>query len=413
MSVEFGYVKDGKVFLKSFRRYADRAIGEVRDTEENALNYFVKRFSVMEGKVEKLVTGIETAQNKGSYLMSLQHLKEAVLLYNALGDFDALLKKLESAEERLEELIQQNRIKNKQIKENLIEEAQTVASNPDWKEATKLLSELNLKWIKTGKADKGVEETLEKIFRTVFADFYERKKAFYDDIQLLYLKRLEVYKELLEKVREIHTRKGHPAELKPVQAAWKEVGNVPKSKLHPVIKEYKKLIKEIVKAFKSTKPTEVNYAKWELLAIEIEKIIEAKDFANPDKIKEIQERWRKLGKLPPQKMDILHRFSAAVDKYFEVSYLENTLKRKHPGIELRSTREQLEIKTNLMKEFIRREKMEIEASQASLARAAAAGQDSQEELLLKKKIAFQNKRLDNKTKLLEEIQAKLDDLIGL
>ena len=66
-----------------------------------------------------------------------------------------------------------------------------------------------------------------------------------------------------------------------------------------------------------------------------------------------------------------------------------------------------------MKEFIRREKMEIEASQASLARAAAAGQDSQEELLLKKKIAFQNKRLDNKTKLLEEIQAKLDDLIGL
>ena len=114
MSVEFGYVKDGKVFLKSFRRYADRAIGEVRDTEENALNYFVKRFSVMEGKVEKLVTGIETAQNKGSYLMSLQHLKEAVLLYNALGDFDALLKKLESAEERLEELIQQNRIKNKE-----------------------------------------------------------------------------------------------------------------------------------------------------------------------------------------------------------------------------------------------------------------------------------------------------------
>jgi hypothetical protein len=149
------------------------------------------------------------------------------------------------------------------------------------------------------------------------------------------------------------------------------------------------------------------------LAIEIEKIIEAKDFANPDKIKEIQERWRKLGKLPPQKIDILHRFTAAVDKYFEVSYLENTMKRKHPGIELRSTREQLEIKTNLMKEFIRREKMEIESFQASLAKVTTAGQDSQEELMLKKKIVFQNKRLDNKTRLLDEIQAKLQDIIGL
>lgn len=413
MSVEFGYVKDGKVFLRSFRSYADRAIGEVKDTDENALNYFVKRFSVIEGKVEKLVNGIETALNKGSYMMSLQHLKESVPMYDALGDFDSLLKKLERAEERLEVLIQQNRVKNKQIKETLIEEAQTAASNPDWKESTKLLSELNSKWIKTGKAEKEVEEALESAFRAVFSDFYDRKKSFYEQIQLLYTKRFEAYKELLEKVKEIHARRGHPAELKPIQSAWKEVGNVPKTTLHPIIKEYKKLVKEIVKAFKSTKTTEVNYAKWESLAIEIEKIIEAKDFANPDKIKEIQERWRKLGKLPPQKIDILHRFTAAVDKYFEVSYLENTMKRKHPGIELRSTREQLEIKTNLMKEFIRREKMEIESFQASLAKVTTAGQDSQEELMLKKKIAFQNKRLDNKTRLLEEIQAKLQDIIGL
>jgi hypothetical protein len=89
------------------------------------------------------------------------------------------------------------------------------------------------------------------------------------------------------------------------------------------------------------------------------------------------------------------------------------MKRKHPGIELRSTREQLEIKTNLMKEFIRREKMEIESFQASLAKVTTAGQDSQEELMLKKKIVFQNKRLDNKTRLLDEIQAKLQDIIGL
>ncbi len=407
MSIQFGYVKEGKVFLKSFRNFPDRAIGDVKDTEENALNYFVNRFLVIENKVEKLVKSIETAQNKGSFLMSLLHLKESVPQYDALGDFEVLLKKLEQAELSLDGLIQQNRIKNKEIKDALIEEARIAIANPDWKEATALLTDTNLKWIKTGKAEKEVDEALEVEFRDLFADFYGRKKAFYEEIQLLYIKRLDTYTELTAKAKDVLTRKAHPAELKPIQAAWKEVGNVPKTMLHPVIKEYKRIVKEVVRIYKLAKGPEVNFIRWESLAAEIEKMIEAKDFSAPEKIKEIQEKWRKLGKLPPHKIDILHRFTAAVDKFFEVSYLENTMKRKHPGIELRSTREQLEAKVNLMKEFIRREKMEIDSYQADLITLAARGNDPDMELSIRKKLAFQTKRFDNKTKLLDEINQAL------
>ena len=139
-------------------------------------------------------------------------------------------------------------------------------------------------------------------------------------------------------------------------------------------------------------------------------MIEVKDFLRPERIKEIQESWRKLGKLPPHKIDILHRFTAAVDKFFEVSYLENTMKRKHPGIELRSTREQLEVKINLMKEFIRREKMEIESFQDNLEATIAQKLGADAELVIRKKLAFQTKRLDNKTKLLDELQFQLVNL---
>jgi hypothetical protein len=407
---QFGYVKEGKVFLNSFRNFPERAIGEVKDTEENAINYFVNRFSVIENRVNKLVTSIETAQNKGSFLMSLLHLKESVPMYDALGDFEVLLRKLENAEISLDGLILQNRAKNKEIKESLIEEARIAVENPDWKEATSSLTELNLKWIKTGKADKELDDELEIEFRDIFTDFYNRKKLFYEEIQELYVKRLEVYQTLLGQAREVLSRKAHPAELKPIQAAWKEVGNVPKVMLHPVIKEYKYIVKELVRHYKNLRGPEIDFSKWERLAVEIEKMIEAKDFLRPERIKEIQESWRKLGKLPPHKIDILHRFTAAVDKFFEVSYLENTMKRKHPGIELRSTREQLEVKINLMKEFIRREKMEIESFQENLDATIAQKLGADAELVIRKKLAFQTKRLDNKTKLLDELHFLLVNL---
>ncbi len=408
MNKQFGYVKDGKVFLKSFRKYPDRAIGEVKDTEENAINYFINRFSVIKGKVDTLVKNVETAQNKGSFLMSLLHLKEAVPQYDALGDFDSLMVLLEKAEGTLGGLININRQKNKEIKTALIEEARLAAQNPDWKEATALLTEINGKWIKTGKAEKDIDEELDHEFREIYGEFYSRKKAFYEEIQALYVVRLATYTSLMEKAKDIWRKKGHPGELKVIQTAWKEVGNVPKVMLFPVMKEYRRIVKDIIKTHKFAKgPDTQSYAKWESLCEEVEKMISTKDFSTPEKIKKIQENWRNAGKLPSHKMEILQRFTTAIDKYFEVSYLENTMKRKYPGIELRSTREQLEAKVVLMKEFIRREKLEIDNHNAELSNVRPGDADADAELVIKKKLAFQNKRLDNKMRLLEDIQRNL------
>ena len=43
---EFGYTQDQKVFIKGYSTYPDRQIGEVRNTDQEALDYFVNRFAL-------------------------------------------------------------------------------------------------------------------------------------------------------------------------------------------------------------------------------------------------------------------------------------------------------------------------------------------------------------------------------
>ncbi|HEX9957031.1 MAG TPA: DUF349 domain-containing protein, partial [Fibrella sp.] len=60
---EYGYVDDGKVFLKGYLDYPDRQIGEVKRTEQEALDYFKNRFIIAESKVAQLEEEVTEAQN--------------------------------------------------------------------------------------------------------------------------------------------------------------------------------------------------------------------------------------------------------------------------------------------------------------------------------------------------------------
>ncbi len=71
MQHAFGYIQDGKVFLKGFLGRPDRVIGEVKGDEASTLLYFETRFAQIEEKVARLRDAIEENQNKGSFLMKL------------------------------------------------------------------------------------------------------------------------------------------------------------------------------------------------------------------------------------------------------------------------------------------------------------------------------------------------------
>ena len=87
---KYGYVQDNQVWLKPFLDFPARQVGEVKDVEDESLQYFAYRFETFREKVNALLAKVAESENKGSFLMKVMHLKEQVEKYDALGDFAAV-----------------------------------------------------------------------------------------------------------------------------------------------------------------------------------------------------------------------------------------------------------------------------------------------------------------------------------
>lgn len=194
----YGYTKDGKVYQKGFAGNPDRIIGEVKETKEAAIQYFVDRFQLALNKVKEVEDAIEEAENKGSYLMKVKHLHDQMHAFDALGDFMPLIDKLQKMQEDLEVLIEDNRVKNLEIKEELLEEAKKLNEMSDWKEATILFKALKEKWVKTGNVVKDRQDNMEDAFRGEMDKFFQKKKNYYETKKAQIAENIQKANELLD-----------------------------------------------------------------------------------------------------------------------------------------------------------------------------------------------------------------------
>ena len=223
----FGYIIGDKIYLKGFLGQEDRVIGEVKEDEASTFRYFEGRFDTVKQKVEKLKSDIQENQNKGSFLMKLIHLKSSLMSYDGLGDFPALIKELEEQEAYLEEIIQSNRQKNLEIKNELIQEAETYKDSTDWKETSEVFKELKLKWLKTGPVEKELEEEINKKFQDILDVFYGNRKNYFDGLALQAEQNIKVYESLLERAREAYNMSDVRTAFeisKRIQKEWKTSG---------------------------------------------------------------------------------------------------------------------------------------------------------------------------------------------
>ncbi len=133
---EYGFCQDGKVFIRPYLNFPQREIGFVRETEEASLAYFVKRFELANNKVNILAREVTTVQNKGSFLSKVVQMKAYLGNFDGLGDFIPLFDQLDQMESYLRGLIQNNQIKNLEIKRALIQDAAQLAEQEDILKAT-------------------------------------------------------------------------------------------------------------------------------------------------------------------------------------------------------------------------------------------------------------------------------------
>ncbi|HAA15379.1 MAG TPA: hypothetical protein DCE41_28255, partial [Cytophagales bacterium] len=250
VSNEFGYVKGDKVYRKGFLDYPDREIGEVKDNdEETSFQYFVNRFSLIEKKVEDLENAIAEAENKGSYLMKLLHLKEMLSEFDAIGEYIPLLERLKKHEGTLSELIQTNRERNLEIKKGLITEAEILNEKSDFDDGVDDFKELKQRWIRTGAVVKEQEEEIESKFQSILDDYFTRRKEYKEEKKALVAKQIEFYKELIMEAKDLLNRREDVElpELQELQNKWKDGPQINPRRYAMMVSKFKKVTGRVYK----------------------------------------------------------------------------------------------------------------------------------------------------------------------
>jgi hypothetical protein len=415
MTHAFGYIQDGKVFLKGFLGGEDRVIGEVKGDESSTLRYFETRFTQLQEKVAKLKAAIEENQNKGSFLMKLIHLKESLYQSDALGDFASLIAELEEQEAILGEIIQGNRSKNLEIKQGLIQEAIALQESSDWKETTEKFKELKLRWIKTGPVEKEAHDELEKQFNQAVNHFFGKRQEFYDHLTLQAEVNIKVYESLLQQAREAHDLPDAKMAFdisKRIQKEWKAAGKVPAERRQPIWDEFSRLNNRIFSRYKRTlnpgpemHPREV-LRKIEGMVEELKKM--AHQPTSPEitqRAKAIQEDWKKLPIRKPKEATLPARsYQFFMDIIFEKAFLEKLGHSKYADFDAKPVEEQQQIKASILKDLLYRDQNELETMQNNSANFRVETADF--EMMMKKKLSSLKRKIDVKNYVLRQLSPK-------
>lgn len=381
----YGYIKDGKVFLKGYMTYPDRQIGVVKESEQASIEYFEKRFAHAKQKVEELEKLVETSQNKGSFLMKLIHMKEYLANYDGLGDFPQLFVKLDTLEVYLEQLIVENRKKNYDIKKELLVEAEQLAERDDFLEATEDAKELKMKWIKTGAVEDQFKGEIEDRFDDLVRQFFKNKKDFFKDRNKEIKDNLRVYRNILYKTDSIKDSDDFEnafIEFRELQNRWKSAGKVPHKKAVNLWEKFRRTNDFFFNRFKLYKSYKTEYP--DLDSTQIKEKLQTEYFQEAVKIeksrmtktsteraKELLMDWKKLSKtFCYLDENISLGFRNACDRIFENSYLVRVIKRKYPYFEDKPKEDKYRIQVSFMRELIRRDEMEIQSAESNLRKMA-------------------------------------------
>ncbi len=417
LSNEYGYIRDGKIYLRGYLDFPDRQIGEVKHSEEATVAYFTNRFKIAEQKVDELQRLIDEAQNKGSYLMKLIHLRQYLADFDGLGDYIVLFERLDAMEEDLRKIIVVNRAKNLEIKQALIQEAEALTDSTAWQETTEKLKELKTKWIKTGSAEKEWEETIEKQFNDLVDGFFTRRKEFFDEQNRIVRQRSAQFESLIERAFGLKEETNIDAgmnTLKKLQEEWKSVGKIPPKKSAHLWKKFKKANDFFYERYKRAKGipsqpfvkrVDPKIQAQEKLCAEAEGLINKEINQAAERGKELLMEWKNIGRPKVPDNRLADRFRLACDKIFELNYLMRVVKRKHHFFDQKRREEQIQIKVTIMSDLIRKDKSELDMYEGAGGMGMMDKSQTVDKMALSK-LSIQKRKIGVKELILREFQAE-------
>ncbi len=424
---EYGYVRDEGIYLKGFLDYSDRKIGQVKQSPEASLKYFEDRFQLAQKKVNDLASMIEEAQNKGSFLMKLIHMRNYLSNFDGLGNYLTLFNRLDELEVQLRTMVAVNRIKNYEIKSALLAEAEACMDDPDVNLATDRIKELKLKWIKTGSVLTEHQAYIEKRFDELYAEFFENKKNLLKNRARQIKNNMYNYKRILQYAEDLKFSDDFDsafAEFRDMQQDWKASGKVPHSKATQLWEKFRqvndifftryKQFKVYKELYPEANPIEIRQRLENGMCIEMDMLIDLniENAHNVERAKELLMEWKNFTMVYRTiDLESSERFRLASDKIFEISYLFRVVKRKYPDVEHKPQEDQLRIKVSFMRELIRKDEAEIQLADANLHRILPQ-KGTPDYKRAESNLNTQKRKLGVKRILLRELEQMLHELKG-
>jgi len=364
----YGYAKDGKVYLYAYMDFPEREIGFVRESDEVSIDYFTRRFELARLKVAELVHGVQTSQNKGSYLMKLLHMREYLATFNGLGDFPELFGKLDALEEEIRGYILVNRGKNLDIKRALLQDVdkiytamRTFQHHGQWAESTLQLKDLKMKWIKTGSTPNEYDEELNLQFNQKIEEFFKERNTFLDAFNKIFEERRSKYTNLINELRQINSLDiDATTRVREMQEEWKNVGKIASKVFVRLLKSFKyELTGYYNRQKRRQEKPKTPFEQKQDLVTKVESMLDNVETARLDEVKRIQGLWKNIAKVPDatQEKDLNTKFKIACNEIFEYHFLLKTVKSKHDNFVQKTRFEQLKIKIRTLKDSIKEDEI--------------------------------------------------------
>ncbi len=421
----YGYVEDGGVWLRPVLGQPARRIGQVKDTDDDALRYFAQRYEAFQAKIDELLDRLQSADNQGSYLMKLLHLQEQAKQHDGLGDYESLHRRLKEAEQQLNGSVARNREKNLATKISLIEQAEALRDTVEWITASETVKELRQVWLKTGPVDKVLTEELEARFHGAVQEFFDRRKVFQTDRKAMARRTVERYHNLVNQAEILKNSDQFEAtsrQLKQLQTAWREVnGNLPKKQAAEMWTKFRAannhFFERLKKHIESQRPAEVqpgaapgspeeSLLRKRELARRAEALIALPPNQGVTQAKNLQAEWKQSGAVRgPESDQLWQRFMLACDKVFEMSALDYYLrKRQAEGSPAPSPVERAQQATVALRKFIESDRQELATLRDNLGKLNNSAANDQFRQLLQGKIRTFERKIQTKTELIALFQ---------
>jgi hypothetical protein len=332
----------GTVFVREPE--GERAVGQYPDgSPEEALAYFQRKFTELAGQVTLLEQRAKRGAPAADIAKAVKSLTANVATANAVGDLQALQRRLEALGGTVTELTEKQSEETKALvaaalaeREAIVAEAEKLAAQDpakaQWKQVSASLDELFARWQKHQqdgpRLPKNESNELWKRFRAARAVIDGHRKAFFAELDSTHKDARSRKQELVGKAESLASKgaEGIPA-YRTLLDDWKLAGRAGKKFDDALWSQFKAAGDALYAAkseidAKDSVEFEANLAEKLELLTEAEKLLSVTDRVRArESLASIQRRWDKIGKVPRDKVktveDRLRKVETAVRKLDE------------------------------------------------------------------------------------------------